>query len=132
MVFGVVEMIVGAKYDKEFGPMIMIGIGGTLVELFEDIVIAPAPILAKEAEEMMRRLKFWPLLMGARGRPIADVAAVTHAAQQVSVLAVTLGDRLQSLDVNPLIVRPKGNGAIAVDARISLSSHFAEGPSRDQ
>ena len=120
MVTGVAELIVGARCDPTFGPMVVIGFGGTLVEIVEDVQIAMAPISARQAEAMMRRLKFWPLLDGARGRPAADVAAAAEAASRVSQLAAALGGRLIELDVNPLIVGAAGAGAVAVDARATL------------
>ncbi|MFP6729818.1 MAG: acetate--CoA ligase family protein, partial [Alphaproteobacteria bacterium] len=70
---------------------------------------------------MMRRLKLWPLLDGARGRPPADVEAAALAASNISRLAVAMGNRLVELDVNPLIVGAKGQGATAVDGRATLS-----------
>ena len=121
MVTGVAELIVGARCDPAFGPMVVIGFGGTLVEIVEDVQIAMAPISARQAEAMMRRLRLWPLLDGARGRPPADVAAAAEAASRVSQLAAALGGRLVELDVNPLIVGAVGAGAVAVDARATLS-----------
>ena len=120
MVSGVAEMIVGARFDPAFGPLVLVGFGGILVEVVEDVQVALAPISSDEALAMMRRLKLWPLLDGARGRPKADVAAAAEAASRVSRIAATLGDRLVELDVNPLIVGPAGDGATAVDARATL------------
>ena len=117
---GVAELIVGARCDADFGPMVVIGFGGTWVEVVEDVQVAMAPISAGQAEAMMRRLKLWPLLDGARGVPPADVAAAAEAASRVSRLAAALGERLVELDVNPLIVRAVGEGAVAVDARATL------------
>ena len=120
MVTGVAELIVGARCDADFGPMVVIGFGGTWVEVVEDVQVAMAPISAGQAEAMMRRLKLWPLLDGARSAPPADVAAAAEAASRVSRLAAALGERLVELDVNPLIVRAVGEGAVAVDACATL------------
>lgn len=131
MVAGVAELIVGVRRDAAFGPLVVIGFGGTLVEIIEDVVVALAPITPDEALAMMRRLKLWPLLDGARGRPAADVEAAALAASNISRLAVAMGDRLVELDVNPLIVGSKGHGAIAVDGRATLTdikdNHDAKG-----
>ena len=121
MVGGVAELIVGARRDPGFGPLLVIGFGGTLVEIVEDVAVALAPITPEEALSMMRRLKLWPLLDGARGRPPADVEAAALAASNISRLAVAMGNRLVELDVNPLIVGAKGQGATAVDGRATLS-----------
>lgn len=121
MVAGVAELIVGARRDPAFGPLVVIGFGGTLVEIVEDVAVALAPITAGEALTMLRRLKLWPLLDGARGRPAADVEAAACAAADISRLAAAMGDRLVELDVNPLIVGPEGHGAIAVDGRATLT-----------
>ena len=120
MVTGIAELIVGARCDPDFGPMVVIGFGGTWVEIVEDVQVAMAPISAGQAETMMRRLKLWPLLDGVRGQPAADVAAAAEAASRVSHLAAALGRRLVELDVNPLIVGAAGEGAVAVDARATL------------
>ncbi len=120
IVTGVAELIVGARSDPAFGPLVMIGFGGTLVEVIGDARIALAPISADQARAMMRKLKLWPLLDGARGRPAADVGAAAEAASRISRLAAALGERLVELDVNPLIVGQAGAGAVAVDACATL------------
>ena len=101
--------------------MIVIGFGGVLVEVVEDVQVALAPIAPDYALTMIKRLKLWSLLDGARGRPLADVAAVAEAASRVSHLAASLGERLTVLDVNPLIVGAAGDGAKAVDGRATLA-----------
>ena len=121
MASGVAEMIVGARFDPAFGPLIVIGFGGVLVEVVEDVQVALAPISPDHALTMMRRLKLWPLLDGVRGRPAADVTAAAEAASRVSHLAAGLGGRLVELDVNPLIVGAVGDGAVAVDGRATLN-----------
>ena len=113
-----VELIVGAKYDAQFGPVVLIGAGGVLVEIMKDTALAPAPVTAAQARELVANLRVSPLLHGARGRPHCDVDALVEAIVRVSWLAAALGSRLTELDVNPLLVQTQG--AIALDARATL------------
>lgn len=115
------ELIVGVKLDPQFGPSVLIGAGGVLVELLADVEVALAPLSAETARAMLRRLRVWPLLEGYRGRPALDVAAVVDTLVKVGALAASLGPRLVELDINPLMVRRKGEGAIAVDARAVIA-----------
>lgn len=121
MARGDLELIVGAKRDPQFGPTVLVGAGGVLVELLDDIQIALAPLSETSAEAMLRRLRVWPLLSGFRGRPVLDVASVVDTVVRVGELAATLGERLVELDINPLMVRVAGQGATAVDARAVIS-----------
>jgi acetyl-CoA synthetase (ADP-forming) len=91
------------------------------VEILGDVALAPAPVSAGRAAAMIGALRGAPLLHGARGRPPLDVAAVADAVVRVSWLAADLGPRLADLEVNPLIVRRHGQGAIAVDGRATLN-----------
>jgi acetyl-CoA synthetase (ADP-forming) len=117
---GVAELILGARHDPEYGPMVLAGLGGVLVEVLRDVQSAPAPLSAADAEAMLRRLRLWPVLAGVRGRPVADIAAAADALVRLSWLAADLGPRLAELDINPLILRAQGRGAIAVDGRAML------------
>ena len=121
MVSGGLELILGAKRDPQFGPVVLVGAGGVLVELMRDVEVALAPVSREAAEAMLRRLRIWPLLQGFRDQPRRDVEAVVDALVQVGNLAAALGDRLVELDVNPLIVGAEGKGAIAADARAVLA-----------
>ena len=121
MVRGEAELIIGARHDDGFGPQVVVGFGGVLVELLGDVQTALAPIAPWQAEAMLRRLRLWPVLDGYRGRSRLDVAAVVDAIVRVSWLAAELGPRLRELDVNPLLVMRAGQGAIALDARATLS-----------
>jgi acetyl-CoA synthetase (ADP-forming) len=116
-----VEMIVGAKYDAQFGPLIVIGAGGVLVELLADVQTALAPVTPAEARAMLERLRAWKLLQGVRGRLPADIDALVDAVVRVSHLAAVLGPRLIELDINPLLVKTRGEGTVALDARATLS-----------
>jgi acetyl-CoA synthetase (ADP-forming) len=116
MVTGEAELFMGARHDPEYGPIVTVGYGGIFVEVLRDVAIAPAPVTPEQAGRMIRSLKLWPLLNGARGRPIADAEAAADALSRLSWLAADLGARLAEIDVNPLIVKTRGNGAVAVDA----------------
>lgn len=122
MVAGELELIVGVKQDPQFGPAVMVGSGGVLVELMSDVEVALAPLSSAEAEAMLRRLRVWPLLAGGfRGRPPLDVAAVIETLVKIGDLAAALGGRLAELDINPLLLGREGHGAIAADARAVIS-----------
>jgi acyl-CoA synthetase (NDP forming) len=98
----------------------MVGLGGIAVEILKDVALAGAPVSAERAGAMLAALRAAPLLTGVRGRPPLDVAAVADAVVRVSWLAADLGPRLVDLEVNPLIVRQQGEGAVAVDGRATL------------
>jgi acyl-CoA synthetase (NDP forming) len=121
MVAGELELIVGARCDPQFGPVVLVGSGGVFVELLHDVEMALAPIDEGAAEALMRRLRIWPLLAGFRGRPRLDIAAAAAAVSRVSRLAADAGERLVELDINPLIVRAGTGGVVAVDARAVLA-----------
>jgi acyl-CoA synthetase (NDP forming) len=121
MIRGEAEVIVGVRRDPHFGPVVLVGLGGLAVELLGDVALAPAPVALERAHAMLAALRAAPLLAGARGRPPLDVAAVADAVVRLSWLAVELGARLVDLEVNPLIVRRAGEGAIAVDGRATLN-----------
>jgi acyl-CoA synthetase (NDP forming) len=120
MIRGEAEMIVGARRDPHFGAVVMAGLGGIAVELLDDVVLAPAPVSGERARAMLATLRTAPLLAGVRGHPPLDVDAVADAICRVSWLAADLGARLGDLEVNPLIVRRHGEGAVAVDGRATL------------
>jgi acetyl-CoA synthetase (ADP-forming) len=121
MVRGDAELIVGARRDPQFGPVVLVGFGGVMVEVMEDVQLALAPVSRDEARGMLQRLRLWPVLAGARGRSPLDVDRVADVICRVSWLAADLGDRLIDLEVNPLLVRNAGQGATAVDARGTLA-----------
>ncbi len=115
MVKGEAEIIVGVRYDTAFGPQVLVGFGGILVEVLQDVQSECAPVSPELALAMLRRLKIWPLLAGTRGRPALDTQAVAEIISRLSWLAADLGDRLEDLEINPVIVRQAGCGAVAVD-----------------
>ena len=120
MVRGDAEVILGARYDAAFGAQVLVGAGGVFVEVLKDVQIASAPLSTTDALGMLQRLQYWPILNGVRGRPRLDIEAVVDALVRLSWLAHDLGARLQDLEINPLIVRKAGQGAVAVDGRGTL------------
>jgi acetyltransferase len=115
-----VEMILGIKRDPLFGPVVVCGFGGVLVELLKDIAIGIPPISRQQARSLLMGLRGWPLLTGIRGKPPADVDALCDAVVRVSQLAVSLNDQLLALDINPLIVHAINHGVTAVDALVQI------------
>lgn len=111
-----VEIIVGAIRDAVFGPMIMVGFGGVMTELFKDVTYRPAPVSESEARAMLNELKASPLLNGFRGAEPSDVAALVALIAQVSRVAAGLGEHMAELELNPVIVHPEGKGLTIVDA----------------
>ncbi|MGC9529409.1 MAG: acetate--CoA ligase family protein [Candidatus Bipolaricaulaceae bacterium] len=116
----VAEVIVGALRDEGFGPVVVFGAGGELVELIEDRALALPPLTRAEAEAMLSCTRVGRLLSGFRGRPSGDGAALVDVLVQVGELARQWADRIRSIDVNPLFVLPAGQGVVAVDALIEL------------
>ena len=117
---GGVECILGIHQDPVFGPVAMFGLGGIFVEILQDVVLHRCPFGPDVAEEMIRSIKGAPLLLGARGRPVADIKALAEMLSQLSAFAVAAGPRLQSIDLNPVLAMPQGQGAYAVDAVIEV------------
>ncbi|WP_458095040.1 acetate--CoA ligase family protein [Roseomonas sp. WA12] len=120
-VVGAVEMALGITRDPVFGPVVMVGLGGVFIEVLRDVALRRCPVDATEAERMIRSLRGFPLLDGARGRPRADVPALARAVSALSAFAMAAGERLVSVDVNPVLVLPEGEGAFAADAVIELA-----------
>jgi acetyl-CoA synthetase (ADP-forming) len=116
MVIGEAELFMGARFDPEYGPLVTVGFGGIFVEILRDVAVATAPIDAATAKKLIMSLKLWPLLNGARGRSVADVDAAAEAVSRLSWLAADLGRKLVEIDINPLIVKKQGEGAVAADA----------------
>jgi acyl-CoA synthetase (NDP forming) len=115
-----VECIMGIQQDPVFGPIAVVGLGGIFVDVFQDVSLRRCPFGVDVAKEMICSLKGVSLLQGARGRPPADITAAARALARLSVFAAQAGPRLRSIDINPILVRPKGQGALALDAVIEL------------
>ena len=122
MISGGVETILGVKVDPAFGPVVIFGLGGVFVELLSDVTQRLAPFGVEEAYEMMREVKGFPLLDGARGAEPADIDALAEALSKLSQFAHENAERIESIDINPFLVLPKGQGAFAVDALIVPST----------
>lgn len=118
---GAVEIALGILQDPVFGPVAMVGLGGVFIEVLKDVAFRRCPFDAAEAERMVRSLRGFPLLDGARGRPKADVPALARALSALSAFAVAAGPRLQGVDVNPLLVLPAGQGCFAADAVVEVA-----------
>jgi acyl-CoA synthetase (NDP forming) len=116
MLSGGAELVLGVTVDPQFGPLVLIGAGGVLVEVMGDVAALVAPAPAAEVRRVLDGLAARKLLDGVRGGPPLDVEAVIEAVVRLSVLAADLGDQLAELDVNPLLVREKG--AVALDALV--------------
>ncbi|MFF2503846.1 acetate--CoA ligase family protein [Streptomyces sp. NPDC058067] len=111
----VVEMIVGARRDPSFGPVVMVGAGGVQAELTQDLALALAPCSPSTAHELIRRLRSWPLLDGWRGSRPVDVDALAAVVGAVSEVIAGRGD-IAEIEINPVRVSPEG--ALAVDALV--------------
>ncbi len=115
---GGIETILGVQRDPVFGPMVMLGLGGILVEVLGDVALRHAPFGPAEARAMIAELKGRALLDGARGRPPADQEALVGALVALSHFAASHGAAIESLDINPFLVLPDGQGALGLDAAI--------------
>jgi len=111
------EVIVGAVKDPQFGQTLMFGLGGIFVELLKDVTFRVAPITREDAEEMIRKVKAYPLLRGYRNTPAADVNAIVDVLLNTSRLVMDYPE-IKELDLNPVMAYEKG--AKTVDARIIL------------
>ncbi|MBY4213571.1 acetate--CoA ligase family protein [Rhodococcus fascians] len=114
------EFIVGLVIDPSFGPFVLVGTGGIMAELLDDVALAPAPVTAERAQEMVTGLRGSALLDGFRGAEPADVDALVDTICAISRLGSEHAERITELDLNPVLVRPRGLGAIAVDALIVM------------
>jgi hypothetical protein len=111
-----IELALGVVRDPQFGPLVLVAAGGVLVEVLHDRRLAIPPLDEPRARALVDGLRVRPLLDGVRGAPPADVDALTRAITRLSVLAADLGDQLEALDVNPVIV--SAEGCLAVDALV--------------
>jgi acetyltransferase len=108
MIEGGVEVIVGTTNDPVFGPCVMFGLGGVFVEVLRDVSFRVAPLSRPDAEEMIREVKGYRVLEGVRGRPAVDVRALVDVILKVSRLAADFAEEIEELDINPLVVLPRG------------------------
>jgi acetyltransferase len=120
MIDDAIEVIVGVVNDSVFGPVVLLGIGGILAEAINDVTYRVAPFEHTEARSMIGDLRATRIFDGLRGRAPSDVDALADVLVNVSRLAWQERERLVELDINPLMVRPEGRGAVAADALVVL------------
>ena len=116
----VAEAIVGIITDPYFGPAVVFGLGGIMVEVFKDRSLMIPPITREEALKAVQSIKGYTLLDGFRGKKPGDLDALVEVIIRMGELALDLADRIDAVDVNPLLILPKGHGVVAVDALVSL------------
>jgi len=112
------EMIVGVSNDAQLGPMLLVGMGGIFVEVFQDAAMYPAPINKKEALDLLKKLKSYKLLEGYRGELPCDIGALVDVMVKLSQYAHEHRTEIKEMDINPLFIYPRGEGVCAVDALI--------------
>jgi acyl-CoA synthetase (NDP forming) len=110
------EVILGIKRDATFGPLLMVGLGGVAVEVLKDVALAPVPLAASEARELLARLKGAALLDAHRGAPPADIDALADLMVRLSHFAADHADAIAEIDLNPVLVHERGKGVSVVDA----------------
>jgi len=120
MIVGGQELILGLSRDPQFGPLLMFGLGGIYVEVLKDVAFRVAPLSKRDAAEMIREIRAYPLLAGYRGSEPADEEAIIDALQRLSALSCDFPE-IQELDINPIRVMPRGKGLRAIDCRISIA-----------
>ncbi len=112
------ELFLGARDDEQFGPVVLLGIGGTGVEIYKDVAIRMAPLSKADVSSMIDELKGKAFILGHRGNPAVNINILTDAVIQFSGLAMTLENQFTSIDINPLMCGPER--CVAVDGRIML------------
>jgi len=113
-----VEVIIGGIMDEQFGPAVMFGVGGVMVELLKDVSFRLAPVTKEECLEMIKEIKAYPLLAGYRGSEPCDIDAIADVIIKIGSIMSEMDD-IKEMEINPLIVYPKGT--MAVDARVALA-----------
>lgn len=113
-----VEIIIGVTNDKQFGPMLLVGMGGVFVEVFKDAALYPVPLNKWEARAMLEKLKSYKMLTGYRGSKPCDIEALTDMMVKIAGYAYEHRDEIKEMDLNPVFVYPEGEGVCAVDALI--------------
>jgi len=111
-----VECFIGVKRHPIFGPMVAVGLGGVFIEVLHDVALRLAPVSHADALDMIRSLKGYPILQGARGQEPRDIEALAALVQKVSAIAAEGGDSLQEMDLNPVFVQIQGAGVVIGDA----------------
>jgi acetyltransferase len=123
---GGVEIIIGINRDPDFGPIVVLGAGGTLVEVLDDVIVTPAPVSRSQLLDLLDDWKGKRLLDGSAGMPAADIDALLDLTVMVSRFAAAAGN-ISSLDLNPVIVHARGRGVSVVDALIVTTENERSG-----
>jgi acetyl coenzyme A synthetase (ADP forming)-like protein len=116
-----IEMVVGVSSDPSFGPIVMTGMGGTLVEMLKDVSVRITPLTDVDVDDMLDQLRMKPLLTGYRGSEPADVTALKDLLHRINALVEDVPEVVE-LDLNPVFVRPDGQGVVAVDVRLRVAT----------
>jgi succinyl-CoA synthetase beta subunit len=124
---GGIETVLGIHRDPEMGPVVMVGLGGVWLELFKDVAFAPPNLDERRACEAIAATRIGKILAGYRGAPAYDAGALARAMVSLGRLALDLGEVIESVDVNPLLVMPAGGGVVALDGLVVLRP----GPERE-
>ncbi len=114
------EVIIGARQDLRFGPVVTFGLGGVFVEAIRDFAVWPAPLTLDEARAMIQRIRGYRILTAFRGRPAADLEALAQVLCRVGQFACAWQERIAELEINPLFVLPEGSGVVVGDALAAL------------
>jgi len=117
MVLGT-EVLLGARSDPQFGPFLMVGLGGILVEVLKDVAIRLLPVDEGEARAMLQELRGYKILQGVRGQPARDIDALVRAMVGLSAIFAAHRNYLSDFEINPIMVRTQSGGAVAVDVRV--------------
>ncbi|MBI2313670.1 MAG: acetate--CoA ligase family protein [Betaproteobacteria bacterium] len=115
------ELVIGARRDPTFGPVVLVGDGGKYIEALKDCELLAAPFAEDEVLQALKRLRIWPILTGVRGEPAVDLNAVCGAAVALGGLISAL-PQIESIDMNPVMVKEAGGGAIVLDALVTLAT----------
>lgn len=116
-----IDMFIGGKYDRNFGPIVLYGFGGIYVEIFKDVAISICPATAEYVSQKLKKLKSYKILQGSRGKSAGDIDAYIDSIVRVSYMLADFSG-IKELDINPLRILPGGSSVIALDARIKLES----------
>lgn len=112
------EVLIGARTDPQYGPFLMVGLGGIFVEVLKDVSISLLPVDEREAREMLKELRGYKVLEGVRGQKPRDVDALVKAIVGLSDIFTAHRNYLSDMEINPIMVRAQGGGAAAVDVRL--------------
>jgi acetate---CoA ligase (ADP-forming) len=112
------EVLIGARTDPQYGPFLMVGLGGILVEVLKDISIRLLPVDEREARAMLKELRGYKVLEGVRGQGPRDVDALVKAMVGLSDIFATHRNHLSDMEINPIMVRARSGGVAAVDVRL--------------